>query len=93
MTDHATIIRKLTHTFKTAVAANNADMGDVSTAVVMLLFELATTKAAISQATPNEELAKFIAIIEESFGEYLLEHAPHIKHLNALGDALMGRRP
>lgn len=82
-----TIIRAV----KITSAATGADMADVTTAIMMLLYELAVTKAAISQKTPSEEFAQFIQIMEESFGEYLKDHAGKIAKLNAMGDILMGR--
>lgn len=85
-------IHDLIHHFKLACMAEGADAADITTAMMLLLYELAITRAALTQTTPSEELAKLISILEESFGEYLKDHAASITRLNTLGDALMGRK-
>lgn len=83
-------INDLIQVVKLYTQAADLDATDVTTAVMVLLYELAICKAAVSQSTA-EQLSEFIHIIEESFGEYLKDHAKQIEQLNTLGAALRGR--
>jgi cell division protein ZapA (FtsZ GTPase activity inhibitor) len=90
--NHSRKINDLIRMIKTYSQVCDLDAASITTAAMVLLYELAICKAALTQKTPSEQLAEFIQILEESFGEFLQDHAEYIARINALGDSLMGRR-
>lgn len=80
--------KALEYAIKIHALANDMRQSEILAALTVTIYHLTVVGAALDGRDPSEVLAKYITVIEEGFGHFLLSHKLSIEALTELAKTL-----